>query len=543
MNNALNTLLDPFLKMPEEEQNEHYLAALEVLGHPCWIPNPGPQTEAYYCLADILLYGGQGGGGKTDLLGGTALTAHDRSLLMRPQYTDLGALIDRVTKIAGTIKGLNKSPPPQFKHKGRLIDFGAATNLEKAETWQGNPHDLIGFDEACQFMEAVVRFIMGWNRIADEDLGAPTEQRCRTILASNPPLGTQGNWIIGMFRPWLDLTHPEYGKVGHGELRWAITDPDGNDLWVDGPDDIRTFTNEDGDIIDYRPMSRTFIPAKLEDNPFLINTNYRATLDAMQEPMRSAIRDGNFMAARQDAVNQAIPTMWVIEAQKRWKDRPPPGIPMCAISVDPSGGGEDPMIISTRYDGWFAPFLEFPAKTIPKDSIGRFTAGQIVANRRNEASVIIDMGGGYGGSTFEALRENQIDPIPHKGAEKSPHRTADRQLGFFNKRSQVIWQFREALDPNQDGGSPIALPPDQQMLADLTTPTFKLGPRGIQVQTKEEVVAILGRSTDKGDSVVNCWSGGERHLYDGHFVRTHNRKPTVITKRSKRDMDIKRARK
>ena len=48
MNNALNTLLDPFLRMPEEEQNEHYLAALEVLGNPCWIPNPGPQTDAFY---------------------------------------------------------------------------------------------------------------------------------------------------------------------------------------------------------------------------------------------------------------------------------------------------------------------------------------------------------------------------------------------------------------------------------------------------------------------------------------------------------------
>jgi hypothetical protein len=30
-----------------------------------WVPNPGPQTDAYLSEADILLYGGQAGGGKS----------------------------------------------------------------------------------------------------------------------------------------------------------------------------------------------------------------------------------------------------------------------------------------------------------------------------------------------------------------------------------------------------------------------------------------------------------------------------------------------
>ncbi len=33
------------------------------------------------------------------------------------------------------------------------------------------PHDLIAFDEACRFVEPVVRFLMGWNRAADKQLG------------------------------------------------------------------------------------------------------------------------------------------------------------------------------------------------------------------------------------------------------------------------------------------------------------------------------------------------------------------------------------
>src|SRR3546814_17442015 len=54
------------------------------------------------------------------------------------------------------------------------------------------------------------------------------------------------------------------------------------------------------------------------------------------------------MAARADAANQVIPTMWVIEAQKRWTPKPPPGVPMCAIAADASGGGRDPIILQTR---------------------------------------------------------------------------------------------------------------------------------------------------------------------------------------------------
>jgi hypothetical protein len=131
------------------------------------------------------------------------------------------------------------------------------------------------------------------------------------VLGTNPPLNADGDWIIGMFRPWLDITHPKPAK--HGELRWFVTAPDGSDLEVDGPEPIEL----DGRKL--LPMSRTFIPAALRDNPFLINTNYQANLDGLPEPLRSAVRDGNFMAMRQDADFQVIPTQWVIEAQGRWK--------------------------------------------------------------------------------------------------------------------------------------------------------------------------------------------------------------------------------
>ena len=56
-----------------------------------WTPEPSnpPQVEAYHSKADLLLYGGAAGGGKTDLLIGLALTAHERSVIFRRAYVDL----------------------------------------------------------------------------------------------------------------------------------------------------------------------------------------------------------------------------------------------------------------------------------------------------------------------------------------------------------------------------------------------------------------------------------------------------------------------
>ena len=156
-------------QMPPERLAElHDVAAKLLAANACsikWVPQPGPQTEAYYCKADILLYGGQAGGGKTDLLAGLAMTQHRRSLLMRREYTDLGSLTERCIMLNKTRDGFNGSLPPKLLTPDeRRIDFGACKDLGDEQTWQGNPHDLIGFDEAVQFLRPQVDFVLGWNR-------------------------------------------------------------------------------------------------------------------------------------------------------------------------------------------------------------------------------------------------------------------------------------------------------------------------------------------------------------------------------------------
>ena len=168
------------------------------------------------------------------------------------------------------------------------------------------------------------------------------------------------------------------------------------------------------------------------------------------------------------------------------------------------------MILAPRYDGWFAPLVKVPAKDIPQERAGQYSAGVVVSHRRDEALIVVDMGGGYGGPLYEHLEINEIEAYPFKGAETSQRRTVDGKLKFTNKRTAALWGMREALDPGQPGGSVISLPPDQELLADLTAPTFEVTPQGIKAETKEKVCDRLGRSTDKGDAVCMAWYEGPK---------------------------------
>lgn len=517
-----NNLLEDLITRVEALDGEQKAAAADMVmshtGSMKFVPNPGPQTDAWYSKADILLYGGQAGGGKSGLVLGLALTEHKRSLIMRRLGTSMRSLIEEAIKFNGTRDGFNGSPPPVLRTTdSRLIEFGSAKNVGDEEMWQGQPHDFIGIDEATQFAESQIRFLMGWLRSDDHT------QRCRMVLATNPPLSAEGEWVIAMFKPWLDPAHPHPAKPG--ELRWYITNEDGKDEEVEGPEPLE----RDGKTL--RPMSRTFIPAALDDNPFY-GDDYKAKLDAMQEPMRSAIRDGNFMGMRVDHERQIIPSDWVRAAQQRWLERggqPPRGIPMCALSVDIANtvegkASEDDTTIATRYDGFYPPIIAVPGKDTPTPND---VVGLVVANRRDACLVIVDMGGGYGGGVLQGLKGNEVPCRAYKGSEASTGRTKDKQFGFYNKRAEVYWKFREALDPNQPGGSPICLPDDPILFADLTAPRFEVvtqkGVSVIKAEPKdspnantETVKKRLGRSPDRGDAVVNCWTEGAKAATHHH---------------------------
>lgn len=358
--------------------------------------------------------------------------------------------------------------------------------------------------------EAQYRFLIGWTRSTNPN------QRCRVIATGNPPTTPEGYWVVKYWAPWLDKTHPN--PAAAGELRYFTT-IDGQDVECDGPEPVEV----NGKMV--RPRSRTFIPARLEDNPDLMATGYAAVLEAMPEELRIRFRDGRFDAETKDGDFQVIPTAWIKAAQARWTPKAPDGVGMSVLSHDVALGGGDANTFARRHGHWYDEVISDKLKGMvdPVD-----LAARDISLMRDSCPIVIDMGGGYGSGVYSHLKQHVagITLHGHDGASSSGKRTRDGKLKFFNKRAEVWWKFREALEPNL--GEPVALPPDPELLADLAAPTWKLGRTGIQIEEKAAIKSRLGRSPDKGDAVVNAWSYGEDSV--SARIRTFNNprgRPTV----------------
>ena len=67
MSTAIDELLSHYQGLPEADRAELDALIDQRFSDDLWIPSVGPQLDAKLSEADILLYGGEGGGGKTDL--------------------------------------------------------------------------------------------------------------------------------------------------------------------------------------------------------------------------------------------------------------------------------------------------------------------------------------------------------------------------------------------------------------------------------------------------------------------------------------------
>lgn len=450
-----------------------------------WQPLPGPQSIAYDCKADIVLYGGAAGGGKTDLALGKALTKHQRALILRREFPQLESMIERSKEIFDPYGTFNEGKAfwrCEFGGKRQVIRFGSVQYEKDLKKYQGRPHDLLVFDEAANFPAAFVMFLSAWVRSEDP------KQKCQLLLCSNPPTDPEGDWLLEWFAPWLDPHHPR--PAAPGELRWYIVVGDDH-IEVDGPAPVQRGEET------YTPQSRTFIPARVTDNPYYAGTSYVARLQALPEPLRSKMLKGDFAAGREDSAFQVIPSAWVKLAQERWKQREKPKTPMTAIGVDVARGGSDKTVATPRFDNYFDTPVCEPGQATPN---GQAVATLVVNLRRDDATVNIDIGG-VGTSPYDVLAEKiGMKAVAMNGAEGSDARDRSGQLAFVNARAEWYWKLREALDPDQ--GDDLAIYPDPEVLSDLTAPKWKLTARGIQIEEKKEIIKRIKRSPDKGDSLV-----------------------------------------
>lgn len=470
----------------EEEAAELNALLVELQGE--WVPLPGPQTDAYESPADELFYGGAAGGGKTDLGLGVASTQHWRSIIFRregTQFTGPDGMIDRSHDLfGGEGKGNRFSTVERtWRMKdGRAIEFGAVEHESDWRKHQGHPHDLLVFDEVTQFTKLQYTMLRAWMRTTRPG------QRTRSIATFNPPTTNEGEWVLEKIAPWIDPKHPNPAKPG--ELRWYAVLEDEQE--VDGPEPL-TYNGQE-----IQPWSRTFIPSRVEDNPYLMATGYVRNLDALPEPLRSQLRRGDMLAGQIDDPWQVIPTAWVRAAQDRWQQRSNPGGEQCA-GVDVARGGKDQFVIAKRYGHWVDVLEVHPGADVPDGNTG---AELILAAVGPGGAANVDVLN-VGSSTVDfAIHAGlRIRPVNNAASAPSGARDKSGKLSFVNLRAYGYWKMRELLDPEREG-LPIELPPDPELRADLCSATFQVTKQGIKIEAKDDIKKRLGRSPDKGDAVV-----------------------------------------
>lgn len=524
----LEEILAAFEEMTPEEKQETIKVAMEETGHLPWVPSPGGQTEALHSAADELFTGGEPGGGKSSLLVGTAVTQHMNSIIFRREYPQIKGLEKEATRILGSRTGYN-SQDHIWRIPGtkRVLEFGSVPHEWSVEKYQGRDHDFKGFDEITHFSRTQYQYLTLWLR------SAIPGQRCRIISTGNPPQTADGLWVIQHWAPWLDENYHDPAEPG--ELRWAVPADDESDveLFLRSPEEAMDHIarmkspprDAKGELLP--PRSRTFIPAKMEDIPELADSGYGAVLAYAPGQLKN-LASGKFTASLQDDPHQVIPTEWITAAQERWKPDGYQKFLMTAMALDPAGGGQDAEELIWRHGGWFAE----PVTTKgPQTKDGSRAAGLVVTHRRADAPVIVDVGGGYGGAVTLRLDDNGIPHHGFNGARETQAKTKDGKLGFYNRRAEILWRLREELDPDQEGGSVIALPPNAEVRSDLAAPRWKLTAKGILVESKIDIRKRLGRSTGKGDAIAMCLVEGQAVITrELHKASRHARRaPKVVT--------------
>lgn len=224
---------------------------------------------------------------------------------------------------------------------------------------------------------------------------------------------------------------------------------------------------------------------------------------------------GEFHASDEDSV---IPLAWVEAAVERWHTWNEAGRPAPegrrVIGVDVARMGGDSTILAHRH-GLVVRELEVHDREDTMQTTAR-VQGALGAV---EGAVAAVDSAGVGGGVVDRLRELKAPVLAYTGAAGTRLRTREGEFGFRNVRSAAYWKLRELLDPAF--GAELALPDDPMLIADLTTPTWDITtgvPPKIKVEPKDDVMARLGRSPDKGDAVAMA-------LYADHLATSTVRSP------------------
>ena len=251
-------------------------------------PQPGPQTAFLTSNADIAIYGGAAGGGKTWSLLLDPLRHVENpgftSVIFRrtyPEITSPGGLWPESTSIYPWVGGTGASLAWRFP-SGAKIKFSHMQREADMFKWLGSQICNLSFDQLETFTEDQFFFMLSRNR-------SVCGVRPYARATANPEPG----WLADFLAWWIDQDSGYPIPERDGVLRWFVRK--GNRLvWGNSPD--RFAASE-------MPLSVTFIHAKLDDNPALIerDPDYRGKLMAQSEVLQERLLRGNWKAVREGA--------------------------------------------------------------------------------------------------------------------------------------------------------------------------------------------------------------------------------------------------
>ena len=239
-------------------------------------PNEGPQMDFLAAGETDVLYGGAAGGGKSyamlvDPLRFAHRAAH-RALILRRSMPELRELIDKSRE-------LYPKAFPGCKYReveklwtfpsGAKVEFGFLERDADVYRYQGQAYSWIGFDEITHLPTE-----FSWNYLAS---------RLRTTDSE--------------ITPYMRCT-ANPGGVGAGWVKKRYVSPS-------VPND--SFVGDDG-------ITRKFIPARLNDNPYLAEDGrYEQMLKSLPPTQRKQLLEGNWEVAEGAAFTEFDRDMHIIE--------------------------------------------------------------------------------------------------------------------------------------------------------------------------------------------------------------------------------------